>query len=67
MKGISYVQLIKLLGEPEEYSKADSNILYYNIVTEYRYNIDPIYIKNLEIKLSTDSIVTSISINEIKH
>jgi len=67
LRGLTYKQLIELLGEPEKYSDEEPNTATYNIVTNYGKNIDPVYIKNLEVTFSTDSIVTDVNINEIKH
>jgi hypothetical protein len=67
LKGLSYKQFIELLGEPETYSDEQLNTATYNIVTDYGRDIDLVYIKNLEVKFSADSVVTDVKINEIKH
>jgi hypothetical protein len=67
LKGIAYPKLIDLLGLPENYSDEKFNTMTYNIVTEYGNDIDPVYIKNLEIKLAKDSIVENYKVVEIKH
>jgi hypothetical protein len=67
LKGLTYKQLIDLLGEPETDSDEESNTATYNILTDYGRDIDPVYIKNLDVKFSSDSIVTDVNINEIKH
>ena len=67
LKGISYKQLIDLLGEPEGFSETKPITAYYNIVTDYGMNIDPVYLKNLIINLNADSVVSSYGIEEIKH
>lgn len=67
LKGIPYLKLIDLLGLPENYSDEEFNTMTYNIVTEYGYNIEPVYIKNLEIKLAKDSVVEKFEIVEIKN
>jgi len=67
IKGLNYNQLIDLLGEPEKYSDEEPNTVTYNIVTDYGRDIDPVFIKNLEVKFSSDSIVIDVNINEIKH
>ena len=64
LKGLTYKQLIDLLGEPEKYSDEAANTATYNILTDYGKDIDPVYIKNLEVKFSSDSIVTDGNINE---
>jgi len=65
LKGLSYRQIINLMGEPENYVNKDSSI-YYEIVVKFR-SIDPVYIKNLEIQFDRDSIVKNYKINVIKH
>ncbi|CCG52951.1 Probable lipoprotein precursor [Flavobacterium indicum GPTSA100-9 = DSM 17447] len=67
LKGISYSKVIDLLGLPENYSDEKFNTLSYNIVTEYGNDIDPVYIKILEIKLTKDSIVENYKIVEIEN
>jgi len=67
LKGLSYNQLIDKIGEPEKNITGDNNSIYYDIVTDYGYDIDPVYIKTLEFKFDTDSIITDFKINEIKH
>jgi len=67
LKGLTYKQLIDLLGEPEKYKDEEPNTATYNIMTDYGGDIDPVYVKNLEVKFSIDSIVKNVSINEIKH
>ena len=67
LKGLSYKQLIGKIGEPEKNTTGDNNSIYYDIVADYGHDIDPVYIKTLEFKFDTDSIITDFKINEIKH
>lgn len=67
LKELTYKQLIDLLGEPENYMDEEPTTATYNIVTNYGRDIDPVYIKNLEVKFSPDSIVIDVNINEIKN
>lgn len=67
LKGLTYIQLIDLLGPPENYSDDKSNIMTYNILKDYQYRIDPTYIKQLKFELSKDSIVKNFKIIELKH
>ncbi|TDH26900.1 hypothetical protein EXU57_08830 [Segetibacter sp. 3557_3] len=67
LRGLTYTQLVELLGEPEDYSDVNPNTVYYNVVTEYGRDIDPVYLKNLEIGLSSDSVVIDVNIKEFKH
>jgi len=60
--GLHYTQLVQLLGEP---SFIDGTIdADYELDIDYGRDIDPIYIKNLTIHLSKDSVVTSFKIDE---
>jgi len=67
LKGLTYRQLIINIGEPEKNVIGDKNLIYYDIVTDYGLDIDPVYIKTLEFKFDRDSIITDYRINEIKH
>lgn len=67
LKGLTYKQVIDLLGKPERYSDEEPNTATYNIVTDYGLDIDPVYLKHLEVKFSSDSFVTDVNIREIKH
>jgi outer membrane protein assembly factor BamE (lipoprotein component of BamABCDE complex) len=67
LKGLTYRQLIDKIGEPEKNEVGDSNTIFYDIVTDFGHDIDPVFIKSLEIKFDKDSIVTDFKINEIKH
>jgi len=64
--GLNYRQLIELIGDPENKIDKDSNALCYNITTDYGHDIDPVYLKNLKIKLTRDSIVESFKIEDWK-
>ena len=66
LKGLTYKQLIDKIGEPEK-NAGDITIVYYDILTDYGYDIDPVYIKTLDFKLDKDSIVSDFRVNEIKH
>ena len=64
LKGIKYIELVELLGLPENYSDEKENSMSYNIVTDYGFDIDPTYSKDLKIKLAKDSVVESYRIVE---
>lgn len=66
LTGLSYRQLINLVGEPENYRGNENGIVYYEIETDYGYDIDPVYTKTLQIKLTKDSTVDSFIIKEWK-
>ncbi len=67
LKGLTYKQLIALLGDTEKYSDEEPNTATYNITTDYGKDINPVYMKNLEVKFSSDSIVTDVELKEIRH
>jgi hypothetical protein len=66
LTGLSYRQLIDLIGEPENYNDKEKNIVYYDIETDYGNDIDPVYSKTLQLKLTKDSTVESFTIKEWK-
>ena len=66
INGLSYRQLINLIGEPDNDSSDEKDILYYTIETDYGSDIDPVYAKTLQINLTKDSTVKSFIINEWK-
>lgn len=67
LKGLTYRQLIDKIGEPEKNEVGESNTIYYDIVTDYGHDIDPVYTKILEFKFDKDSIITDFKINETEH
>lgn len=66
IKGLTYKQLIDLLGDSDKYVDSDANVLYYDVITNYGSDIDPIYSKTLKIKLDKDSTVQSFKVEEWK-
>lgn len=66
LTGLSYRQLINLIGEPEKYSDKEKDMVYYEIETDYGNDIDPVYTKTLQLKLTKDSTVESFIIKEWK-
>ena len=62
IKGLSYRQIINLLGKPEDNMYNDSCSIYYNIIEDYGHDIDPVYVKTLEIKFDRDSLVKDFNI-----
>jgi len=67
LKGLTYSQLIDKIGEPENNIIGDTNSIYYDIVTDYGHDIDPIYLKILEFKYDKDSLIVDFKINQTKH
>jgi hypothetical protein len=66
LKGLTYSQLIDLIGKPHGNIQNDSNWISYPIKIKYGGDIDPIYTKYLTFKLSKDSVVIDFKINEWK-
>ncbi|MFA9213530.1 MAG: hypothetical protein ACEQSR_06745 [Candidatus Methylacidiphilales bacterium] len=64
LKGLTISQLIDKLGNPDFNTPPDSNKIYYNIITEYGLDIDPVYSKNLIFTFSHDSIINNFIIDE---
>ncbi len=63
LKGLTYKELTKLVGEPDRWeSNIDSP--YYEIVTDFGSDIDPVYTKSLVVYLNKDSVITSLKILE---
>jgi hypothetical protein len=66
LKGMSYRQLTKLLGEPSRWENVNIDSPYYVINTDYGNDIDPVYTKTLTIYLDKDSVVASYKVKEWK-
>jgi hypothetical protein len=64
LKGLSYRQLINLLGEPSDVLKGQPEVLYYLIEMILRPGDEPDYIKSLAIQVNADSIVIKVNIIE---
>jgi uncharacterized lipoprotein YehR (DUF1307 family) len=63
LRGLTYKELTTKIGEPV---RALDNVgdAYYEIITDYGSDIDPVYTKILSIKLNKDSIVTDYKVEE---
>ena len=66
LKGISYKQLVDLIGEPEKNFTGELNEIYYEILTDFGSDIDPIKTKTLIFKLGSDSTIVDFKIKEWK-
>lgn len=66
-KGMTYKEVINLLGTPENYHNDHSNTIAYEIMVHYDWNIDPQKGKILYIDFTSDSIVKDIKFDEWKH
>jgi hypothetical protein len=65
--GMSYAELTELVGKPENYGNMERNIVAYEIMVNYRRDIDPVEGKTLIIKLSEDSTVMEYNLKRWKH
>lgn len=66
LKGMSYRQLTKLLGEPNRWENVNIDSPYYVINTDYGNDIDPVYTKTLTVFLNKDSVVADYKVKEWK-
>jgi len=57
VEGMSYAQLVDLMGQPENYGNVKPNTIGYEIMVDYGWNIDPVEGKTLFLELSQDSMV----------
>ncbi len=62
--GLSYKELIDLIGEPEMNIVGEKNQICYKVLTEYGSDIDPISSKTLIIKLNNDSTIADFKVDE---
>ncbi|WP_157799168.1 hypothetical protein [Mucilaginibacter auburnensis] len=60
--GLKYKNAIDLLGD-SNYHESDIS-LSYDIITDYGSDIDPVYIKTLELKFDKDSVLSSFQVKE---
>jgi len=61
--GLNYRQLIDSLGEP---NGIEDSLIYYDIVTDYGMDIDPVYSKDLVLTFDGDSVIRAMEIREWK-
>jgi hypothetical protein len=66
LNNLNEKEILDLLGKPEYYDDNVEGTIYYNIVTDYGWNIDPVYVKNLVIKFNSSNKVESFKIEETK-
>ncbi len=65
LKGKTYQEIQHLLGRDlSGNDDMDDRILQYNVITDFRWNIDPMYTKDLFIYFSKDSVVTGYKVKE---
>ena len=66
LKGLTYKELIAKIGPDENYKSGYDTCIFYSIVTDYGWDIDPVYSKCLVFKFNKDSVVTDYKIEEWK-
>jgi len=66
-KGMTYKEVMNLLGTSESYQNDPPNTIVYEIMVDYGWNIDPQKGKTLYIEFTNDSIVKEIKLDEWKH
>lgn len=66
-KKMTHNELIDLIVEPENFTNTKPNTIVYEIMVEYRWDIDPVEGKNLFIELSQDSTVVDYRIEHWKN
>ena len=66
LKGLSYKELVDLIGEPQKNLIGDSDEIYYPVFEDYGSDIDPVHTIDLAIKLNKDSVVTDFRVDEWK-
>ncbi|MCW1147591.1 hypothetical protein [Flavobacterium lacisediminis] len=66
-EGMTYKELIDLLGKPENYSDIKQNTVAYEIMVDYGWNIDPVAGKTLLIEMTNDSLVKNIKLDKWEH
>ena len=66
-KGMTYKEVLNLLGNSENYQNDPPNTIGYEIMVDYGWNIDPQKGKTLYIEFTNDSIVKDIKLEEWKH
>lgn len=67
LKGLTYRELIAKIGPDENYKQGYDTCIFYSIVTDFGWDIDPVYTKSLVFKFDKDSVVVDYKIEEWKH
>jgi hypothetical protein len=66
-KGMTYEEVIDLLGQTESYQDDPPNTICYEIMVDYGWNIDPQKGKTLYIEFSRDSTVKNVRLEKWNH
>lgn len=67
LKGLTYKELIAKIGPDENYKQGYDTCIFYSIVTDFGWDIDPVYTQSLVFKFDKDSVVVDYKIEEWKH
>jgi hypothetical protein len=65
-KGTTYKNIISLLGAPQNLNDEIERTISYELMTDYGWDIDPVEVKTLKIKISKDSTLNSFKIEHWK-
>lgn len=65
--GMSFKDLTKILGNPDNYGSSKDYKMNYLIMEDYGWNIDPVETKTLKIELTKDSLVSKYRLEHNKH
>lgn len=63
-KGMTYAEIIKLIGEPENFPIYKKNAIGYTVMEDYGWDIDPVEHDRLIIEFTKDSLLLNL---ELKH
>ena len=66
LKGLTYRELIAKIGPDENFKSGYDTCIFYSIVTDFGWDIDPVYTKDLVFKFNKDSVVVDYEIKEWK-
>jgi hypothetical protein len=61
-----YERIIFLLGQPENLNDEEENTISYELMTDFGWDIDPVEVKTLKIKISKDSTLLNYKIEHWK-
>lgn len=65
-RGMTYNGLVELVGQPESYANIKPNLVGYEIMVRYGWDIDPVETKTLFIELSKDSTIVDFRLEHWK-
>jgi hypothetical protein len=66
-KGMTFDQLTELIGRPENFGNIEPNMIGYEIMVDYGWNIDPVEGKTLFFELSKDSTIVDYKLDYWEH